>query len=345
MCFTFKIELPASLFIILRFRTYNGADFYCLPFVICELTFLSIVLAIVPVFLIIFCGLLCAHYKFVGSGFWRGAEKITYFLLFPALLTSKIAVADLAGLDILKASIVIVLLYASLTLVLVVLQVVVKFPSFKFTSVYQGGIRFNTYIGLSLVIALFGPDGLVIAIMLITLMIPALNVLCVLVLELYHQQGDSSGKIFKRAGKSIVNNPLILSCVVGVFINILRLPVPAVLLETLEIFSKATLPLGLLTVGAALNLRSISASILPLVVASTAKFLLLPIIAVVLCGLFNVEPLMRSVLLLLTLLPTASAAYILARQLGGDYELMATIITVQTLLAGVMMPLMLIILV
>jgi malonate transporter len=45
------------------------------------------------------------------------------------------------------------------------------------------------------------------------------------------------------------------------------------------------------------------------------------------------------------LLPTASAAYILARQLGGDYELMATIITVQTLLAGIMMPIMLIILV
>jgi malonate transporter len=68
-------------------------------------------------------------------------------------------------------------------------------------------------------------------------------------------------------------------------------------------------------------------------------------IAVVLCSLFNVEPLMRGVLLLLTLLPTASASYILARQLGGDYELMATIITVQTLLAGIMMPVMLIILV
>ena len=68
-------------------------------------------------------------------------------------------------------------------------------------------------------------------------------------------------------------------------------------------------------------------------------------IAVFLFILFILEPLMRGVLLLLTLLPTASASYILARQLGGDYELMATIITVQTLLAGIMMPVMLIILV
>jgi predicted permease len=306
---------------------------------------LAIILAIIPVFLIIFCGLVCAHYQFVSSDFWRGAEKVTYFLLFPSLLISKIAVADLAGLDIFNAAILIVLLYIVLTLILVVLQVFVKFPPFKFTSVYQGGIRLNTYIGLSLVIALFGPDGLVMAIMLLTLMIPVLNVLCVLVLELYHQQGDSRRKIFKRVGKSIINNPLILGCSAGVVINLLQMPIPSIFLETLEIFSKATLPLGLLTVGAALNLRSISTSVAPLLVSSVAKFLLLPVIAVVLCSILNVEPLMRNVLLLLTLLPTASASYILARQLGGDYELMATIITVQTLLAGIMMPIMLIFLV
>jgi predicted permease len=306
---------------------------------------LAIILAIIPVFLIIFCGLVCAHYQFVSSDFWRGAEKVTYFLLFPSLLISKIAVADLADLDIFNAAILIVLLYIVLTLILVVLQVFVKFPPFKFTSVYQGGIRLNTYIGLSLVIALFGPDGLVMAIMLLTLMIPVLNVLCVLVLELYHQQGDSRRKIFKRVGKSIINNPLILGCSAGVVINLLQMPIPSIFLETLEIFSKATLPLGLLTVGAALNLRSISTSVAPLLVSSVAKFLLLPVIAVVLCSILNVEPLMRNVLLLLTLLPTASASYILARQLGGDYELMATIITVQTLLAGIMMPIMLIFLV
>jgi predicted permease len=306
---------------------------------------LAIILAIIPVFLIIFCGLVCAHYQFVSSDFWRGAEKVTYFLLFPSLLISKIAVADLADLDIFNAAILIVLLYIVLTLILVVLQVFVKFPPFKFTSVYQGGIRLNTYIGLSLVIALFGPDGLVMAIMLLTLMIPGLNGLCVLVLELYHQQGDSRRKIFKRVGKSIINNPLILGCSAGVVINLLQMPIPSIFLETLEIFSKATLPLGLLTVGAALNLRSISTLIAPLLVSSVAKFLLLPVIAVVLCSILNVEPLMRNVLLLLTLLPTASASYILARQLGGDYELMATIITVQTLLAGIMMPIMLIFLV
>ena len=38
--------------------------------------------------------------------------------------------------------------------------------------------------------------------------------------------------------------------------------------------------------------------------------------------------------------PTAPSAYILSRQLGGDTEAMASIITVQTLMAFLIMPLL-----
>jgi malonate transporter len=48
-----------------------------------------------------------------------------------------------------------------------------------------------------------------------------------------------------------------------------------------------------------------------------------------------------AVLLVFALLPTAPSAYILARQLNGDAPLMATIITLQTLLAMATMPVML----
>jgi predicted permease len=45
--------------------------------------------------------------------------------------------------------------------------------------------------------------------------------------------------------------------------------------------------------------------------------------------------------ILLAALPTATSSYILARQLGGDAPLMAAIISGQTLLAVVSIPLML----
>ena len=48
---------------------------------------------------------------------------------------------------------------------------------------------------------------------------------------------------------------------------------------------------------------------------------------------FQIEPLLGAEMLVLAALPTAPASYVMARQLGGDYQLMASIITVQTLLA------------
>jgi malonate transporter and related proteins len=40
-------------------------------------------------------------------------------------------------------------------------------------------------------------------------------------------------------------------------------------------------------------------------------------------------------------LPCATASYILAERMGGDYRLMAGILTVQTLAAGITLPLLL----
>jgi len=40
-------------------------------------------------------------------------------------------------------------------------------------------------------------------------------------------------------------------------------------------------------------------------------------------------------------MPTAPASYTLARQMGGDAKLMATIITLMTLIAALTMPVML----
>ena len=46
------------------------------------------------------------------------------------------------------------------------------------------------------------------------------------------------------------------------------------------------------------------------------------------------------VLIIAFISPTAPPAYILARELGGDTETMASIITLQTILAFILMPLM-----
>ncbi|MGH1484622.1 MAG: AEC family transporter [Cellvibrionaceae bacterium] len=300
---------------------------------------MAVIFAIIPVFLIILCGYLCRRYQFPDENFWRGAEKITYFLLFPALLVSKMATASLDGIDFLKPAIVILVLLLSISVLLLLCKPIMQIRNAAFTSVYQGGIRFNTYIGLAVVFALHGSQGLVVAVVIASMMIPLINILSVLVLEYYGNSDSQQSN--KSVIKSVISNPLILACVIGMGINLSGVVLPNVLVETLNIFSRAALPLGLLTVGAALTLQSIQSSTKPLLIASFFKFLLLPMMALGLCVLLEVEPMVRNAIVILTSLPTATASYVLSRQLGGDHELMATIITGQTLLAGIVMPLIL----
>lgn len=58
-------------------------------------------------------------------------------------------------------------------------------PNREFTSIYQGGIRFNSYLGLAVAQLVFGDEGLTIAAVLIAFMIPTINVLYVLILSVY----------------------------------------------------------------------------------------------------------------------------------------------------------------
>jgi malonate transporter and related proteins len=302
---------------------------------------MAIVLSILPIFFIILVGAFFRKFSFPDRNFWSGAEKITYYVFFPALLISKMAAAEMGSINVLS----IAPLLVSILLLITGLMVLAHWVSRKqkvltdsaFTSVFQGGIRFNTYVGLAIVAALYGSEGVVIALVMVAIMIPLVNILCVTILELYAEKVSSQR--LRRLLMSIVSNPLIIGCVVGVVINVSNIALPYVLSEILTIFSQVALPLGLLTVGAALSLRAFNGVALPLFLSCLVKFLLLPIVAVALAAVFGINGIEYQVLLILAVLPTATSAYVLAKQLGGDAELMATIITVQTLLSAIWIPL------
>ena len=79
----------------------------------------------------------------------------------------------------------------------------------------------------------------------------------------------------------------------------------------------------------------------PSLAASMAVFLklvLMPVIAVVLASKFGVADSNLAVVTVCSAVPAASSAYVLARQMGGDAPLVAQIITLQTILAAVTMP-------
>ena len=69
-----------------------------------------------------------------------------------------------------------------------------------------------------------------------------------------------------------------------------------------------------------------------------AKFLALPLLSLWAGRLLGLPPEALGALVVFQAQPTATASYVLARQLGGDADLMANIVTAQTLLAFAVLP-------
>ena len=67
--------------------------------------------------------------------------------------------------------------------------------------------------------------------------------------------------------------------------------------------------------------------------------LAVPALAYAVCTWYGLPSLQTQILVIFFALPTASASYILTKVLGGDSQLMAAVISFQTLCAAVTLPL------
>lgn len=284
--------------------------------------------ALLPICILISIGYSFKYIKFPSTDFWPMADKFTYYVLMPSLLVYKLSIAKIElshTVNLVATTLGTIFLVLVL---LVLLNAVLHFEKRAFTSIAQGGIRFNTYVFLAFVDAAYGDKGLVLAAIVMAFAIPFINVLCISVFAIYTRNGTFSLLSFL---KTIVKNPLIGACVIGGVINASGISLPLFGLKALSILSNAALPIGLLSVGVGLELRYLKHAKKELIVATVAKLILFPVLAYGMGLLFGLSGMSLNIAVIFGAMPTAVSAYILARELGGDVALMASIITLQTI--------------
>src|SRR5690606_29671766 len=184
------------------------------------------------------------------------------------------------------------------------------------------------YLGLAAVGSLFGQEGLTLAALMLALMVPTVNVLSVW--SLTAERGVSARSLLLP----ILKNPLILACVGGALFNLTGIGLPGGTDRLLSLLAAASLPLGLLCVGAALKPEQLGGEIPALTSNSALRLLAMPLLAWGVAWALALPAMETAVLALFFALPTAPPAHALTGQLGGDSQLMAGIITLQTLLAA-----------
>ena len=300
---------------------------------------MAVVLAgLLPVFLLIVLGVVLKRTLMRLETQWHGLERLTYYVLFPMLLIQTLVKADLSSVPVAGvggALLLSALLMAILCLAMRPLLSRMAVDGPAFTSIFQGSIRWQTYVALAVAGNLFGNTGLALASVAMVAIIPLVNVLSVAVLAHYASpERRSVGAILM----TVLRNPLIWACVIGLAINVVHLPLPKLWHQVADALGGSSLAIGLLVTGAGLHLEGLLRPSAAATLGVVFKLILMPALAIALAFAFGLTGANLVIVAACSAVPASPSAYVMARQMGGDAPLLAQIITLQTILAAITMP-------
>ena len=298
---------------------------------------IAIFSALVPVFLLIVAGWLIRTVAGFEEQFWSATERLVFWLFLPALLLTTTWSATLEGFRMLPLATALLAAILVTAAIAMLIRRWLQIDDAGFSSVFQGAIRTNVYVGLAAASALYGAAGLAVMGIVVLVVITTVNVLSVLALISYGSRPENTG-IAKLA---LIGNPLIIACLAGFGLNALAFEPAGFLFDTVEILSRAALPLGLLCVGAGLEIQELHHHPRAMLAAVVLKLLFMPFATAVFCWMLRIEGVTAAAAVLFNTVPVSASSYILARHMGGDARLVSGMITVTTLAAAVTMPLML----
>ena len=266
------------------------------------------------------------------SLFWQGISKLSYWVLFPVLIVRTLAHATIdTGLllplfTIFTVALILILVYCVLVARLLGLD------GASTAALTQGGMRHNGFIGLAVLVDIFGLPGQELGALIIAVLLPSTNILSVLSVSLLVRKNQPQKQLLSTLIlKELLRNPMLVGVAIGLLLNVLSISIPTILDQSMDLVSRAALPLLLLGVGASLKMSSLRGRWLPLMAALSAKFLVFPVLFLGGAWWFNLSPLVTVCVVVFGALPTAVSAYPFIQQMGGNAKLMADIITLQTL--------------
>lgn len=185
----------------------------------------------------------------------------------------------------------------------------------------QGSYRGNLAIlGVALAVATYGDEVLPLVAVYIAAVTTVYNIVAVWLLE-------SRGAL-----RQIARNPILLGIAGGAIASWLNLPIPVVLENTGKYLASMALPIALLCIGASLDLKSLRIHGRAITLATFFKLIVSPILLVGLGLAAGVKDEHLGILFFLAASPTATASYIMARQMTAHGALAAEIIAVTTAL-------------
>ena len=285
-----------------------------------------------PVFALIAMGMAFKHWRLTTSDFLKLADRLVYFIFFPALLFWKIGGAPpspTTNWHFYLAAILTVLLIYFVSLIYICWRI----PAFQAGTFSQSCYRFNTYIGMAIIMNALGEEGVRQFGILIGFLIPIINVLAVSTLTWYAGHQSSGTVRFRQAIRAMGSNPLILACLFGLIYSYTVGRFPLFIHNALGLMAAITLPMALLSIGGALTLTGLREHWGTSMIGAGFKLIALPITGWTLFRWLGVAGLDLQIGMIFFALPASPAIYVLSSQLHSDTRLASAAIVLSTALS------------
>jgi len=288
-----------------------------------------------PIFALLCLGRVLKQTGITTDLFLKTADRLVYYIFFPVMLFWKVGSSTdhaASAMGLLAAGFTGVGLVCLLSLIYIVRA---KVPAFQAGSFAQSAFRFNTYIGMAIILGVLGEEGVRYFGILIGMLIPCINVAAVSILIWYSSEKMAWARKLKIFSRALLSNPLILGCAGGLMVSGAGIRFPGFMANTFALMSSVTLPLALISIGGTLSFNGVAQHWRTALAAAVLKLAVLPLAGFLSLTLLGVDGTAFKVGMIFFCLPTSTALYVLSAQLNSDVELASVAIMLSTLLSFV----------
>ena len=189
------------------------------------------------------------------------------------------------------------------------------------------------FVALPVLQAIYGPRAVLPAAIATVFVAVVMFPIAVVLLEIGQRDADGARKSPMVTAKHVVLNPLVISTLIGMLLSLLNLHMPGPVTAYLNIMADALTPCALFAIGLGLSLDGLRANIGQASLLSAVKLVVMPLVVYGLSLSLGLDPLYTIAAVICAAVPTAKTVYILAGEYHCEEMMVASTVSLTTLLS------------
>ncbi|MGA8596103.1 MAG: AEC family transporter [Bryobacteraceae bacterium] len=290
---------------------------------------------ILPVFAVIVTGWIVGCTGYLSRALSEALIRFAYNIAMPALLI--VTIAQEPGHSLINWRFLVAFGGGSLLCFMLVLGIMSMYVSRSLASRTMHGMAAsmtNTgFVALPVLQAIYGQRAVLPAAVATVFVAVVMFPTTVILLELDQRDVRGSRTPPMATVRHIVLNPLVISTLIGMLLSVLDLRMPGPVVTYLGIFADALTPCALFAIGLGLSIDGLRANAGRSSLLSAVKLVIMPLIVYGLSVSLGLDPLYTIAAVVCAAVPTAKTVYILAGEYHCEEMMVASTISMTTLVS------------